>query len=212
MKSITNADGLDLMSTDPASESSALPLTVTRPDLMPDGTDRDFRRFVHRLLAFSSRLEAIRSSFGSRIGLTGIQYSALISIAHLGRDGTVGVKDVADHLSLSGSFATLVIGQLVGLELIDKQTNPDDRRRVCLTVTNKGLTLLTQLAAVQREVNDVLFGPLDAAQFDGLNTAFGELLRSADAAVGLVQYLNGVDGAMAENLPRHRQIAIEVEP
>jgi DNA-binding MarR family transcriptional regulator len=201
LKPITNANGLDLLATDPVSKPGALPLTVTRPDLMPDGTDRDFRRFVHRLLAFSARLEAIRSSFGSRIGLTGIQYSALISIAHLGRDGTVGVKDVAEHLSLSGSFATLVIGQLVGLDLIDKQTNPDDRRRVCLTVTNKGLDLLNQLASVQREVNDILFGPLDGAQFAGLNTAFGELVRSADAAVGLVQYLNGADVAIAENVP-----------
>ena len=28
-----------------------LPLTVTRPELMPDGTDRECRQFVHRLSA-----------------------------------------------------------------------------------------------------------------------------------------------------------------
>ena len=89
-----------------------MPRTVSRAALMPDGTDRAFRQFVHRLLAFSARLEAVRDKFGAILGLSGIQYSALISIAHLSRDAAIGVKEVAEHLGLSGSFATLVIGQL----------------------------------------------------------------------------------------------------
>src|SRR5262245_13272374 len=96
-----------------------VPLTVSRPALMPDGTDREFRRFVHRLLAFSGRLERVRAQFGAIIGLSGIQYTALISIAHLSRDAGVGVKEVAEHLGLSGSFATLVIGQLATLGLVE---------------------------------------------------------------------------------------------
>ena len=175
------------------------PATVTRPELMPDGTDREFRVFVHRLLAFSARLEAIRSGFGAQVGLSGIQYSTLISIAHLGREIPAGVKEVADHLGLSGSFATLVIGQLTALGLVDKATNADDRRRVMLTVTAKGKALLEDLSPIQRQVNDRLFGPLDAPGFTTLNRIFGALVQSGDDAAGMLQYLpnSGLDAPEA---------------
>ena len=166
-----------------------MPRTVSRAALMPDGTDRAFRQFVHRLLAFSARLEAVRDKFGAILGLSGIQYSALISIAHLSRDAAIGVKEVAEHLGLSGSFATLVIGQLTERGLIEKQANQGDRRRLRLTVTDKGLALLRQLAPAQRRVNDVLFEPLSAEQFRQLNDVFGELMGSGVAAVNLVEYL-----------------------
>jgi DNA-binding MarR family transcriptional regulator len=175
--------------------------TVTLPALMPDGTDRSFRVFVHRLLAFSTRLEAIRSGFGTLLGLTGVQYSSLISIAHLGRDQAVGVKEVAEHLSLSGSFATLVIGQLVHRGLVAKQINPEDRRRVRLTVTKKGRDLLRRLAPVQQDVNDRLFGPLDAAKFAALNAVFADLVNSSEDATRLIQYLVGSGAPLAEGKP-----------
>ena len=172
-----------------------LPRTVSLPALLPDGSDREFRRFVHRLLAFASRLETIRSGFGALIGLSGIQYSALISIAHLSRDQAIGVKEVADHLGLSGSFATLVIGQLTSMGLVAKETNRDDRRRVNLTVTGKARRLLSELAPMQRQVNDMLFAPLDAAGFALLNKVFDQLVQSGDSASALVDFLTGPGNA-----------------
>ena len=104
------------------------PLTVSRNDLLTDGADSEFRQLVHRLLAFSARLETCRSGFGALLDLTGVQYTALISIAHLEGDDGVGVKTVADHLGLSGSFLTIVTGQLAKRGLVEKSTNPQDRR------------------------------------------------------------------------------------
>src|ERR1700677_4529378 len=78
----------------------ALPLTVSRRELLDDGTDRDFRRMVHNIFAFTARHEAIRDGHARQIGLAGIEYTILISIGHLGLDGdvNVNVKAVADHL------------------------------------------------------------------------------------------------------------------
>ncbi len=125
------------------------------------------------------------------IGLSGIQYTVLISIAHLQDETAVGVKRIADHLAISGSFATLVVNQLTKLDLVNKRPDPDDRRRVRLTVTERGHRLLSGLAPIQCDVNDVLFQPLDAARFVLLNTAFAELVRSADDAAKLVDYVAG---------------------
>ncbi len=171
-----------------------VPLTVSRAALLDGGTDVRFRQLVHRMLAFSAHLEAVRSAFGAMIGLSGIQYTVLISIAHLQGGEGVSVKRVAQHLSLSGSFVTIVGGQLAKLDLIGKAVDPSDRRRVRLTVTHRGRALLAELAPVQREVNDLLFRPLDGADFKHLDAVYDELVRSGADAVKLVALAAGAHG------------------
>lgn len=172
-------------------DMETLELTVSRPALLVAGSDRTFRELVHRLLAIAARLETVRSGFGAFIGLSGIQYTVLISIAHLGDGQGVGVKEVAEHLALSGSFVTLTGGQLTRMGLVEKRIDAKDRRRVRLTVTARGRALLARLAPVQREVNDVLFEPLDRRGLAALTRSMAALIDSGDAAVGLLQYLAG---------------------
>ena len=65
------------------------PLTVTRSELLAEGSDREFRELVHALLAFQARHEAIRDGHGAFIGLPGPQYTLLIAIHHLETEGDV---------------------------------------------------------------------------------------------------------------------------
>ena len=178
---------------------SRMPMTVSNEALVIDGSDLDFRTFIHRMLHFAARLETVRSGFASMIGLTGIQYTTLISIAHPQGTTGVGVPQIAEGLGLTGSFVTLVSGQLVKLGLVDKRADEDDRRRVRLTITSKGRELLSDLAPAQREVNDVLFRPLDRDSFQKLSRLMADLVRSGDEAVALVDYLNG-----GSTMPRDR--------
>lgn len=175
-----------------AGDRNAALLTASRPELLNNGTDVQFRALVHNLLAFSTRLETVRQSFGAIIGLSGIQYTILISVSHLQGTRGVGVKALAAHLALSGAFVTIEVGKLVKLDLIDKRTNPEDRRRVLLAVTEKGLDLLSGLAPVQREVNDVLFEFLTSEDFEKLSDLAGGLVKSSDRAALLSEYLSGV--------------------
>src|SRR5437763_16465362 len=77
------------------------PMTISRPELQIDGSDREFRALVHGMLAFSARLEAVRSGFAGLVGLTGIQYTILISVGHLLNHGEVCVSMIAGHLHVS---------------------------------------------------------------------------------------------------------------
>src|SRR3984885_15573560 len=79
-------------------------LTVSRPELLVDGSDQQFRRLVHNLFGFLARHSSVREGHGALIGLAGIEYTMLISIGHLSAAGNVSVKDVADTLHLSGAF------------------------------------------------------------------------------------------------------------
>lgn len=166
-------------------------LTVSRPELLDAGDDAMFRQLVHNLLAFSARLESIRAQFGAYLGLTGIQYTILISVRHLQGEEGVGVKALAGHLGLSGAFVTIETGKLIKLGLLRKRANPEDRRRVLLKVTDKAVGQLERLAPMQREINDTIFQSLDADQFRALNVQAGTLRAGSDRALALAGYLLG---------------------
>jgi DNA-binding MarR family transcriptional regulator len=166
-----------------------LPLTTSRPELLSDGRDQEFRHLVHALFGFAAHHEHIRAGHGKAIGLAGIEYTVLISIAHLSLDGDVNVKTVADHLYLSGAFITVVTQRLVKLGMIHKRIDSGDRRRVTLSVSNKGRAALERLAPVQRQVNDVEFGCLSHEEFALLTGIVDRLIESGARAVALQNYL-----------------------
>lgn len=172
-----------------AQERPAPPLTVSRPELLPGGSDAEFRALVHGLLAFSSRLESIRAGLGRSIGLTPIQYTILISVAHLETSGGVSVNQLAAHLQLSGAFITIETGKLLKRSLLTKEPDPADRRRVSLNTTAKARRLLASLAPTQVAVNDLLFEFLDASMFRRMGGMVDSMNACANRALSRLAYL-----------------------
>src|SRR5262245_56667077 len=170
-------------------KADRLPLTTSRPELLSGGRDRQFRHLIHALFGFAAHHERIRSGHAKVIGLAGIEYTVLISIAHLSQDGDVNVKTVADHLYLSGAFITAVAGRLLKLGVIDTPPDAGDRRRVTLTVSARGRAALEKLAPTQRKVNDVEFGSLSREDFERLTAIVEGLIESGARAVALQNYL-----------------------
>jgi DNA-binding MarR family transcriptional regulator len=164
-------------------------LTVSRTSLLEDGSDARFRQLVHDLLALSARLESIRSQMGAHLGLTGVQYTILISVRQLQAGQGIGVKAVAEHLGLSGAFVTSETGKLIKAGLLGKRADPRDGRRVLLNVSGKGIQLLARLAPAQQEINDTIFGSLDARTFQALCAQATALRNGSDDALALSQYL-----------------------
>jgi MarR family transcriptional regulator, organic hydroperoxide resistance regulator len=178
------------------SRSIAMQPTVSRPELLVGNSDHAFRQFVHDTLAFSARLQQVRSQLGQVIGLSGTQYTVLIAIAHLqGEDEKVGVNLVADHLHFSGAFITIEINKLVAAGLVEKETDSVDRRRVVLTITPKARALLNELAPVQRPANDLLFSSLSAKDFERLRKIMSRLVGTADKAINLLEYTTPIASA-----------------
>jgi MarR family transcriptional regulator, organic hydroperoxide resistance regulator len=166
------------------------PLTVSRPELIVNGSDAEFRELVHNLFGFFALHERIRRGHARVIGLVGVEYTVLIAIAHLAAAGDVNVKMVADHLHLSGAFITSTTQRLLHLGLIHKTMDAADRRRVTLTVSGKGISALEKLAPRQRRVNDVEFGCLSREEFKALNKLMRRMIECGDHAVALQTYLS----------------------
>jgi DNA-binding MarR family transcriptional regulator len=164
--------------------------TTTNPALLDEGDDHQFRQFIYDVLAFGARLEAVRDGLGALMGLTGPQYSILITIRMLDQNGSrASISDIADYLHVSGAFVTSEVNKLKKAGLVAKAVDPDDRRRVLLTLTEAAEQRLIDLTEYQVPVNDTLFGSLDREQFDVLRSVFPVLVTDGDSAVREVNYL-----------------------
>ncbi|MEP9350485.1 MarR family winged helix-turn-helix transcriptional regulator [Xanthobacter sp. KR7-225] len=167
-----------------------LPLTASRPSLLADGSDTEFRGLVHDMLAFASAIVEVRNRLGGLIGLSGTQYTILSSITRLSREAPeLGVNQLAEHLHLSGAFVTIEVNKLVAAGLVEKTTNPDDRRRVVLAATPEAERLLAELILVQCPANDTLFEPLTAKEFKSLRAIIAKLSRTGEATLRIIEAL-----------------------
>jgi MarR family transcriptional regulator, organic hydroperoxide resistance regulator len=168
-----------------------LPATISRDALIEKGSDRRFRVLVSDLLTIATRMELVREHLGSRLGISGPQYSLVVAVAHLqGRTG-VSVGTVAQTLHVSSAFVASETSKLARRGFLLKRTNPTDRRGVLLSVAAAGRLKIDRLSAEIRAVNDLFFEALDDAAFRALSSAAGALVRSSSKAV---HYISSVKG------------------
>ncbi|HEX7006883.1 MAG TPA: MarR family transcriptional regulator [Alphaproteobacteria bacterium] len=156
---------------------------MSAPALLEDGHDRRFRKLVYDLITIAVRLEAVRDLLGRRMGVTGPQYSILMAVAHNQGERGVAVRAVADQLHVSGAFVTSEVGKLVREGLIEKRTNPEDRRSVLLSLTAEGEALIRDVAEAVRATNDRFFGALDRDDFLILGHIVDRMVGSSRAAL-----------------------------
>jgi DNA-binding MarR family transcriptional regulator len=168
--------------------------TATRPELLVDGSDAEFRTLVHRSISFSRWISTVRDGFGALIGLSGVQYEAMILVSRLQRGEVITVGELSNALHLSGAFTTIEAGKLVEKGLLDKSPDRHDRRRVRLRVTNEGRRVLLSLVPFQRQVNDIAFGALEASEMERLSGLLGKLLPGMDRAVNLINFIIKQEG------------------
>ena len=165
---------------------SALPPTTSRRALLKGGSDHDFRVLVADLLTISSRMEMVRGHLGSRMGVSGPQYSVLIAIAHLQGEHGVSVGALAKALHVSNAFIATETGKLAQRGLLHKRANPKDRRGILLRIAPAGRIEIGKIGDEIRAINDLFFGALDAKAFAALSKAVRALVHSSRKAIQYV--------------------------
>jgi DNA-binding MarR family transcriptional regulator len=178
--------------------SSALPPTVSRRALLDAGSDRRFRALLHDLFTISARMELVREHLGRRLVISGPQYTVLAAVAHLQGEQGASVSAVAKTLHVSSAFVATETGKLAQRGLLDKRTNPHDRRGVLLSLSRAGRSEIRRIGAEIRSINDVFFGSLDAKAFAALSAAADALVGGSRKAVQLVGAADDDAGAALE--------------
>lgn len=164
-------------------------LTASKPELLDKDGDRTLRGLLYDYFAFGRSLDAARARFASYVDLSPTQYLILIAIKNSTAEEPMGVNQVAERLYLSGAFVTNEINKLVSDGLIEKSPHPIDGRRVQLALTRNGVDRLVRLAALQRPVNDALFGMLTREEFEMLSQLLSRLALNADSALKLAEHV-----------------------
>lgn len=98
-----------------------------------------FRYQIRKFLRFSKDLLSSED-------LTPDQYQALLAIHAANSSGRLSIRDLAEQLQVRHHSTVGVVDQLVAREVVIRQVAPDDRRKILLTLTEKGEALIARLA------------------------------------------------------------------
>lgn len=148
------------------------------PEIFPTrpAGDGDPALEVAELIASVSR--RIRRAANRDLGPLGITWSQLRALRTVaGGDGAVRMSELADRLGIARRSATSVVDDLVTGGLLERRSDPTDRRAVEVAVTTKGRRLLRGLQdrrrSAAREVTAAL-PPADLAQLATLLSRLDE--------------------------------------
>ncbi len=169
----------------------APPLSVSRPEILLDGSDAAFRKVIYGLFTCGARLHQCRDAFGAAIGLTGAQYTVLIAGAHLQEERGVGIRALADYLQVATPHVTTEVGKLVKAGLLVKRPNPEDGRGVLVSVTDAGHAALEALSPFLREINDILFDGMTRDEFNALARFIDRFVDNTERAVARIDAARG---------------------
>ena len=159
------------------------PLTVTRRALLVKGSDVEFRRLIYRLLLVEERLAQVRAFLGRRIGLTGPQYTLLITVAYLQGATGITVQSLARNLRVTSAFITGESRRLIERGLLAKRTNPQDSRSTLLSVTAAGRRRIEEVVPEVRRVNNLFFRNVTKDSFRRAKRFLEQLLDGSAQAL-----------------------------
>jgi len=142
-----------------------IPLTITRPALLVDGSDQRFRELIGNLMTMSNQLQELRAGLARRLGVSEPEYRVFLAVAQLQGATGIRVSGVAQHLQVTGALVTMIANRLVRLGWIEKASNPADSRQVLLRLTASGIGIMARFQKAPQLVNDELFRDIDAIEF-----------------------------------------------
>jgi DNA-binding MarR family transcriptional regulator len=76
---------------------------------------------------------------------------------------------IADTLALDPSRLVALLDSLEDRKLVERQRDPNDRRRHVVSITTKGERQLAELRAIVQELEDEYFAPFDDAKREALH-------------------------------------------
>lgn len=107
-------------------------------------TIAEFRYAIRRFLHFSE-------TAAKKVGMTPQQHQALLAIVGYPGLEKMNISELAERLQLRHNSAVGLINRLEAEKLIIRSPDPKDQRKVFLSLTERGLSILEKLSMVHRE-------------------------------------------------------------
>ena len=109
-------------------------------------------------------------------GLSFSQINILMGLVHRGE---TSVSEVGEHLGVSNAAASQAVDRLVGLGLIQRTEDPDDRRSKQLALTLKGHDLIEKAIEARSQWVEVLAESMNPEQLNDIIFSLKVLTEAA---------------------------------
>lgn len=164
-----------------------LPQTVTLKILKTGASNHAFRKLLYDFFTVSSRMEEVRSYTGSKLRVSGPQFTLLVAVAELEEENGVSVGRVGEYLHVTGTYITIESGKLRKRGYLTKQTSSLDRRVTLLSLTAKGVDALKRIAPELQKINDTFFDLGSRAEFHLLCRMLDRLVGNSQRTIDLIR-------------------------
>lgn len=126
--------------------------TITNPEIL-----KNIFRQLERKLGI---LDMVESS------CCGVSFAQCHAIVEIGSTGTISLNELADSLGLDKSTMSRTINNLVNSEMVDRETDPEDRRYIKIKLSEKGLTSYREIEAGMAEYFNRLYQAIPESKKD----------------------------------------------
>lgn len=116
-----------------------------------------------------------RGRLAGRLADRGLRLWHHAVLAALADFGPHVQRDLAARLEIDPSDMAKIVDELAGAGNVDRARDAADRRRITVTLTDAGRTLLGELDAQARDVQDEVLEPLTGDEREHLNLLLGKV-------------------------------------
>ncbi len=121
------------------------------------------------------------ASFSSE--LSGVTLHQLEVLGTLARRGRVTMHELAALLGVGPSSATQLVDRLINRELVERHTDPGDRRLVWIVATPRAAEVTSQFSQIKREIVRTLAGGLSDTELSTFVDLLAKLADDPDVPV-----------------------------
>lgn len=104
----------------------------------------EFRYTLRQFMSFSENA-------AKEVGITPQQHQALLAIKGFPGREQITISELSDRLQIKHHSAVGLVDRLEAEELIVRCSNREDRRKVFISLTGRGLAILGRLSHIHRE-------------------------------------------------------------
>jgi len=97
-------------------------------------------------------------------------------MAMLASSAPVSAKKLGEHLDLDQVQVTRALNKLLEIGYVDRRTDPKDRRKVILTLSENGATVYQDIVSMAKNLEQKLLEQIAPSEQEGFRGVLGDLL------------------------------------